>query len=106
MRACGPVGLPVAFPHGELGWHPHLQHEGRRTASETRLMSIQFYAYRLMLRDYEPDVGEEALPWPFDQPSLPQSGGLFCQQRVCGAYSRAEVQRLAWATLNQYKLRA
>ena len=28
-----------------------------------------------MLRDYEPDVGEEALPWPFDQPSLLRSGG-------------------------------
>ena len=70
-----PLAYPLLFPHGELGWHPHWQHEGRRTEKNTRLTSIQFYAYRLTLRDYEPDVGEEALPWPFNQPSLPHSGG-------------------------------
>ena len=106
MRACESVGLPVVFPHGELGWHPHLQHEGRRTASNTRLTSIQFYAYRLMLRDYKPRDGEEALPWHFDQPSLPHSGGLLFQQWICDAYSRAEAQCLAWVTLNQDTLRA
>ena len=59
-----------------------------------------------MLRDSEPDVGEEALPLHFDQPSLPQSGGLRVQQWVCDGHRRAETQRLAWATLNQDKLRA
>ena len=101
-----PLAYPLLFPHGEPGWHPHLQHEGRRTASNTRLTSIQFYAYRLMLRDYKPRDGEEALPWRFDQPTLPHSGGLLFQQWICDAYSRAEAQRLAWVTLNQDTLRA
>ena len=59
-----------------------------------------------MLRDYKPRDGEEALPWRFDQPSLPHSGGLLFQQWICDAYSRAEAQRLAWVTLNQATLRA
>ena len=101
-----PLAYPLLFPHGELGWHPHLQHAGRRTAANTRLTSIQFYAYRLMLRDYEPDEGEEAPFWAFNQPSLPHSGGMLFQQWICDAYSRAEAQRLVWVVMNQDKLRA
>ena len=101
-----PLAYPLLFPHGEPGWHPHLRHEGRRTASNTRLTSIQFYAYRLMLRDYEPRDGEEALPWRFDQPSLPHSGGLLFQQWICDVCSRAEAQRLAWIRHNQNELHA
>ena len=51
-------------------------------------------------------MGEEALPWRFDQPSLPHVGGLLFQEWVCDAYSRAEAQRLAWVVMNQDQLRA
>ena len=35
-----------------------------------------------MLRDYEPDSDddEEIAPYPFDEPSLPHSGGSLFQQ--------------------------
>ena len=60
-----------------------------------------------MLRDYEPDSDdEETTTYPFDQPSLPHSGGVLFQQWVCDAYSRAEAQRLAWVVHNQAQLRA
>ena len=60
------------------------------------------------MRDYEPDSDddEEIAPYPFNEPSLPHSGGILFQQRVCDAYNRAEAQRLAWVSMNQDKLRA
>ena len=70
-----PLAYPSLSPHGELGWHPHLQHAGRRTAANTRLTSIQFYAYRLMLREYELDEGAAPF-WAFNHPSLPHAGGM------------------------------
>ena len=61
-----------------------------------------------MLRYYEPDSydDEEIVPYPFNEPNLPHSGGILFQQWVCNAYSRAEAQRLAWVSMNQDKLRA
>ena len=26
-----PLAYPLLFPRGELGWHPHLRHQGRTT---------------------------------------------------------------------------
>ena len=70
-------------------------------------MPIQFYSSRMMLRDYEPDSDdEETAAYPFNEPSLPQSGGILFQQWVCDAYSRAEARKLAWVSMNQDKLRA
>ena len=62
----------------------------------------------MMLRDYEPDSNddEEVIPWPFNEPRLPHSGGILFQQWVCDVYIRAEAQRLAWVSMNQNKLRA
>ena len=87
-----PLAYPLLFPYGDLGWHPQLRHGGeRRTARNTRLTSIQFYAYRLMLRDYEPDSDDDDdVVWSHTEPSLPHSGGLLFQQWVCDALSRAE----------------
>ena len=79
---------------------------GAGLKTNTRLTSIQFYAYRLMLRDYAPEEGEEAPFWEFNQASLPHSGGLLFQQWICDAYSRAEAQRLAWVVMHQDQLRA
>ena len=60
-----------------------------------------------MLRDYEPDSDDgETATYPFNEPSLPHSGGILFQQWVCDAYSRAEAQRLAWFSMNQDTLRA
>ena len=85
---------------------PTLAARGAPDWENTRLTSIQFYAYRLMLRDYAPEEGEEAPFWEFNQPSLPHSGGLLFQQWICDAYSRAEAQRLAWVVMHQDQLRA
>ena len=61
-----------------------------------------------MLREYEPnsDDDEETVPYHFNEPNLPHSGGILFQQWVCDAYNRAEAQRLAWVNMNHDKLRA
>ena len=101
-----PMAYPLLFPYGDGGWQPGLKHKGRQTGAYTRLTSIQFYSYRLMLRDYysEPDEPEEF--WPHTAVSLPHSAGLLFQQWVCDAFSRAEAQRLAWIQHHQKELRA
>ena len=67
---------------------------------------MQFYSYRLMLRDYEPKRNEDEVLWDHTKPGLPHSGGLLFQQWLCDAYSRAEAQRLAWVLMRQNELRA
>lgn len=51
-----PMVYPIFFPRGELGWHSDMQHNNeRRTRSRNRLTCLQFYAYRLSVReDFSP----------------------------------------------------
>ena len=46
-----PLAYPLLFPRGEGGGHTKLKHKGRITEKNTKLTSIQFYPYKLMLRD-------------------------------------------------------
>ena len=101
-----PLAYPLLFPYGEGGWHPELRREGRQVAAYNRLTPMQFYAYRLMLRDYEPLDDEDEDKWPCTEPTLPHSGGYLFQQWLCDVYSRAEAQRLSWVLLRQEELRA
>ena len=103
-----PMAYPFLFPYGELGWGPTLKHEGeRKTEKYTRLTGIEFWSYRLMIRDADVDESDPQMdPWPYDQISLPHSGGLLFQQWLCDIFSRTEAQRLAWVLTNQETLRA
>jgi hypothetical protein len=102
-----PLAYPLLFPYGDGGWQPGLRHSGERhTEKYTRLTPTQFYSYRLMLRDYQPEEDEEEVPWPHTAPSLPHSGKVLFQMWICDAYSRAEAHTLAWYKLHQKDLRA
>lgn len=83
---------PLLFPDGMPGWHDNLQHHpGFQTARYTRLTPAQFYAHRLMVRDWEA--------------ALPHGAGQLFQQYVLDAYCRMETMRLNWCRMHQEQLR-
>ena len=82
-----PCTYALLFPHGELGWHPKLLHKREtRTVAYIRISPMQFYAYRLMVRDEQKAEGELH--------PLPHAGRTLFQQYIVDAYCRAEAQRL------------
>ena len=51
---CDPTCMiyPLFFPRGDSGWHCELQHdESHATAKRNRVTMLQFYAYRLAIRN-------------------------------------------------------
>ena len=88
-----PCTYVLLFPHGELGWHWHLQHDpNHRTAKNTRVTPMQFYSSKLMV-------------WP-DFGLLPHAGGFIFHQYCVDAYCKAEARRLSYIRDNQQALRA
>lgn len=81
-----PLAFPLLFPNGELGWHECLQHRDERRTIRSRLTMLQFYQYRLSVRD--------------DYSPLFDAGKLFHEYCVL-AYVRIESQRLNYLRMNQ-----
>ena len=101
-----PLAYPLLFPRGEPGWNACLQHNGDRTTEKyTRFTAVEFYAHRLMIRDFEQE-GSPPEENTYLEHSLPHSAGVLFQQWVCDVFSRAEAQRLKWFEYNQDLLRA
>ena len=90
-----PMTYALLFPKGDLGWHSKLEHSkkgGYKEQKYVKLSAMQFYAYKLMVRE------------PFN-PS-PHSAGFLFQQYIVDAYCKAESRRLNWLRYNQAELRA
>lgn len=86
-----PLAFPLLFPSGELGWHEHLQHRAEKQTARNRLTMLQFYQYRLAIRNtFSPLFYAEK---------------LFHEYCVL-AYVRIESQRLHFLRTNQKQLRA
>ena len=86
-----PMTYPLLFPYGELGWRPGLEHcEERRTNKRNTISLLQFYAYRLAVRQTVSPIFH--------------SGKLF-QQYIVDAYVRTEAARLHYIRQNQSNLR-
>jgi hypothetical protein len=83
-----PCTYALLFPRGDLGWHPHLRHAGAtepkesQTRQYTHMSPMQFYAYKLMIRE------------PFNP--VPHSAGYLFQQYIVDAYCKAEARRLEY----------
>ena len=78
-----PCTYALLLPTGDLGWNPHLQHaktSGPKVQKYIRMSPMQFYAYKLMVRQ------------PFNP--LPHSAGFLFQQYIVDAYCKAEARRL------------
>ncbi len=76
---------------GDCGWHAGKEHvEERRTAKRVRVTQLQYYAYRLAIRN--------------EFSILHHSGKLF-QQFIVDAYVKTEGSRLNYLRFNQNNLR-
>ncbi|GBN24309.1 hypothetical protein AVEN_89360-1 [Araneus ventricosus] len=86
-----PMVYPLLFPRGEQGWSNGMEHvEERRSAKRNRVTQLQFYAYRLSVRNGF---------------SLLHSSGKLFQQCVVDDYVKTEGSRLNYIRLNQKDLR-
>ncbi|XP_014678517.1 PREDICTED: uncharacterized protein LOC106818313 [Priapulus caudatus] len=93
-RATDPLYYILLFPRGTDGWHLGLCHVNPRTGEPVnkRMVSREFYTYRLQLRQNQSDA-------------LFRAKRLF-QEYCCMAFATAENQRLFYLKNNQKKLRA
>ncbi|XP_071036457.1 uncharacterized protein [Parasteatoda tepidariorum] len=90
-QCADPMVYPLLFPSGEFGWNSSLEHvEERQTSRRTRVTQLQFYAYRLAVRD-----GFSVLH---------ASGKLF-HQYIVDVYVKTEGSRLNYLRQNQKNLR-
>ena len=88
---CDPMVYPLLFPRGDLGWHPDMQHtEERCTPKQKRVTLLQFYSYRLAIRE---------------EFSAIHRGGKLFQQYLVDAYVKTESNNLQYIRMNQKKLR-
>ena len=86
-----PMIYPLLFPRGDLGWSPDMKHtEERKTEKRNRTTMLQFYSYRLAVRD------------AFS--AIHKSKKLF-QQYLVDAYCKHEANQLSFCRLNQRRLR-
>lgn len=82
---------PILFPFGEPGWRTGILHvESKRTEKRQTITMLQFYAYRLSIRQ------------GFN--SIFNAGKLF-QQYVVDAYVKVEGNNLNYIKRNQKQLR-
>ncbi|GBM60230.1 hypothetical protein AVEN_273536-1 [Araneus ventricosus] len=52
IQCCDPMTYPLLFPRGECSWNTGMEHvEERRTEKRTCVTHLQYYAYRLSLRN-------------------------------------------------------
>lgn len=87
-----PMCYPLLFPCGDSGWtvgQPHVQ--VNRTASRTVTTQLQYYCYRLAVRDGF---------------SLLHASGKLFQQYIVDSYVKVEGSRLAFVRAHQQELRA
>jgi len=88
---CDPMVYPLLFPRGDLGWVQGTLHvEAKRTPKRQTVTLLQYYAYRIAIRE------------PFSPVHC--SGKLF-QQYLVDAYVKAEASRLDFLRRNQSTLR-
>jgi hypothetical protein len=87
--AYAPLHYILLFPLGTAGWNPNLK---LRAPHMKRLTQVQFYSYRLQLRNDE-------------IPSLHMAGRLF-QQYICDMWVSSDQNRLRWVQHNQPRLHA
>ena len=86
-----PLMYPIFFPRGDCGWHINMRHvEERATARRTKLTMLQYYTYRLAVRNtFNPLLKGKKLSQQFD----------------VDAYCRVEGERLEFIRQNQVNLR-
>ena len=88
---CDPMTYPLLFPRGDRGWQPGIHHnEERRTAKRNQTTMLQFYSYRLAVREGFSPI---------------HNGGKLFQQYVVDAYVKTEGNRLRFLKENQKQLR-
>src|SRR5256885_10227862 len=83
-----PLHYVLLFPRGDDGWHINIPLIG--SSRRTRVTPMQFYSYRLQIRDGD---------W------LQHAGRLY-QQYMVDQYAKMEQERLNYLRLNQSTLRA
>ncbi|GBO12612.1 hypothetical protein AVEN_246050-1 [Araneus ventricosus] len=82
---------PLLFPRGECSWNTGMEHvEERRTAKRTSVTQLQYYTYRLSLRNGF---------------SILHNSGKLLQQYIVDAYAKTEGSRLHFLRQNQKDLR-
>src|SRR3990170_7150158 len=82
-----PLHYILLFPNGDDGWH--LDISLAETAKRERVTTMQFYSYRLQIRNED---------W------LQKAGRLY-QQYIVDQYAKIEQNRLNYLRLNQTSLR-
>ena len=82
-----PLHYVLLFPKGDDGWHVNIPLTG--SGSRTRVTQMQFYSYRLQIRDDN---------WI-------QSAGRLYQQYIVDQYAKIEQNRLNYLRQNQSTLR-
>ena len=88
---CDPMVYPLLFPRGDLDWiQGTLYVEAKRTPKRQTVTLLQYYAYRIAIRE------------PFSPVHC--SGKLF-QQYLVDAYVKAEASKLDFLRRNQSTLR-
>ena len=87
-----PMTYPIFFPRGDLGWHNLLEHNPERRGNNKRnsLTCLQFYAYRLAIREVFSPI---------------HYGGKLFQQYIVDSYLRVEAGRVSFIRMNQSQLR-
>jgi hypothetical protein len=86
-----PMTYPIFFPHGDIGWCQGMSHHPqRRTATLNKVTPLQFYAYRLAIR-------QSFSPLFY--------GRKLFQQYIVDTYVRVEAHRIKWIRENRKKLR-
>ena len=84
-----PMSYPLLFPRGDAGWDTSLTHDDdRRTRERYKLTQLQYYAYRLAVRE-----GFSAI----------HRAGKLLQQFSVDAYVKVEGQRLDFLNRNQHQ---
>ncbi|XP_057310488.1 uncharacterized protein LOC130648452 [Hydractinia symbiolongicarpus] len=87
-----PMMYPVFFPRGDPGWYNNILHvEEHRTARRQTVTMLQFYVYRLAVRNSFSSI---------------HYGKKLLQQYIVDAYTKVEGQRLDFIRRNQAQLRA
>ena len=87
--AYAPLHYVLLFPLGTAGWNTNLT---LHPAKVKRMTQVQFYSYRLHVRDN-------------DYPTIHLAGRLF-QQYLCDIWVSSDQNRLRWIQHNQPRLRA
>lgn len=88
-----PMCYPVLFPYGEKGWRKELQLQNAGDRKRTNLTMLEYFAYRLQVRDV-------------DGFSLLHHAGHLFHQYAVDAYVRWEANILDYIRGHQKELRA